>query len=146
MVRLQHSADLYHNMCIHDGEDLPLCSKLAAKVGDTWCFDIDEMDRHHNCNYYEAKICPSEVAWDLIKYNMKVDLQQFCHAFQCGMPITKRCFEHLGLKNPAFEEQCDQLFGEGRFEERTEAIRNKHQRGRKCSEIMQPQNSIFGAF
>ena len=40
MVKLMHS-DLYHDQCVHDGEDLPLCSELAARVDDDWCFDND---------------------------------------------------------------------------------------------------------
>ena len=67
-------------------------------------------------------LCPSKVAWELIRYNMKVDLEQFCHTFQCGMPIMKKCFKHLGLKNPAFEDQHDRLFGKVKFAERTEPI------------------------
>ena len=33
MVKLMHP-DLYHDQCVHDGEDLPLCSELAARVDD----------------------------------------------------------------------------------------------------------------
>ena len=35
MVRLQHSDLLCHNYCVHNGEDLQLCSELAAKVDKT---------------------------------------------------------------------------------------------------------------
>ena len=66
----------------------------------------------------EETIVPSTVAWELIRYNMPVDLSQFCDTFQCGMTITRECFAHLGLKNQAFEGQYDEIFGEGEFAKR----------------------------
>ena len=47
MVRLVHS-DLYHNYCVFDGEDLLLCSELAAKADDTWPFDLNYMMNRRN--------------------------------------------------------------------------------------------------
>ena len=117
MVKLMHP-DLYHDQCVHDGEDLPLCSELAKKFDGDWCFDNDKMSKRHN-RKYEDSICPSEVAYEMIMFNMKVDLEQFCETFQCQTKVARDCFAHLGLLNPEFEEKYDLLFGEGEFEKRT---------------------------
>ena len=120
MARLVHS-DLYHNYCVFDEEDLPLCSELAAKADDTWCFNLNYMMDCRN-KKYEDTIVPSTVAWwELIRYNLPVDLGQFCDTFHCGMVITKECFAYLGLKNHAFEEQYNELFGTGEFAKRRAA-------------------------
>ena len=117
MVKLMHS-DLYHNQCVHDGEDLPLCSELAARIDDDWCFNINKMSSSRN-KKYEQEICPSEVAYQMIMYNLKVDLAQFCTTFQCQPEVARQCFAHLGLQNPRFEEQYHLLFGHRQFEKRT---------------------------
>ena len=127
MVKLIHP-DLFHDMCVHDGENLPLCSELAATVDDGWCFDNQAMSNNRN-KKYEQEICPTEVAWEMIQYNMKVDLAQFSVTFQCPIAAAKQCFAHLGLMKPLFEEQYDILFGEGEFERRN-AIANRPERVR----------------
>ena len=127
MVKLMHP-DLYHNQCVHDGEDLPLCSGLAARVDDDWCFDNQRMSNNRNTKD-KQEICPSEVAWEMIQFNIKVDLAQFCTTFQCGKTIARQCFAHLGLQNPRFEDQYDLLFGHGEFERRN-AIENSPEKVR----------------
>ena len=57
---------------VFDGEDLPLCSKLAAKADDTWPYDLSYMKNRHN-KKYEVTIVPSTIAWELIQYNMPVE-------------------------------------------------------------------------
>ena len=117
MVKLMHP-DLYHDQCVHDGEDLPFCSELAAKVDDDWSFDNDKMLERRN-RKYEDSICPSEVAYVMVMYNMKINLEQFCETFQCQLKVARDCFAHLGLLNPEFEEKYDLMFGEEEFEKRT---------------------------
>ena len=125
MVKLVHP-DLYHNQCVHDGEDLPLCSELAAAVDDDWCFDNHKMSISRNKSY-EQEICPSEVAYQIVMWNLKADLAQFCTTFQCQPEVARKCFAHLGLQNPRFEDQYNLLFGHGEFAKRT-AIENSPER------------------
>ena len=123
MVRLVHS-DLYHNWAVFDGEDLPLCSELASKADDTWPYDLESMLNRRN-KKYEQEILPSKVAWEMIQYNLPVDLAQFCDTFHCGMHVAKMCFAHLGLNVQAFEEQYDEIFGKGEFAKRQASKRVK---------------------
>ena len=109
---------MYHSQCVHYGKDLLLCSELAARIDDDWCFDINKMSRSRN-KKYEQEICPSDVAYQMIMYNLKVDLAQFCTTFQCQPEVARQCFAHLGLQNPWFEEQYDLLFGHHEFKKRT---------------------------
>ena len=124
MVRLIHP-DLYHNYCVFDGKDLPLTSKLADKADEgVWCLDTKQMTRRRN-REYETVILPSTVATKMIHYNIQVNLTQFCKTFRCTMKMARTCFEDLGLENESFEQQYDQLFGDGEFYKRNNALSSR---------------------
>ena len=105
------------NGCVHDGRDILFCYKPAA-IADDWCFHNDKMSISFN-RKYKDEICPSDVAHRMVSWNMKVNIEQFCDTFKCGTAISRRCFAQVGLRNPAFKDQYNLLFGKGEFEKRT---------------------------
>ena len=80
------------------------------------------------------------MAHRLVLWNVKVNLERFCDTFKCGTAIARRCFAHVGLRNPQFKDQYDLLFGKGEFKKRTALKSNNTAQKRQYASMSHDDN------
>ena len=97
MVQLVHSS-VFHNYCVHDGTENPLCLTIAT---DTWWSSIDEIMTSRN-KKYKGIICGTEVVTEMIHFGMPIDIEMFVKTFDCHEFAVRSCIRKEGLKSKMY--------------------------------------------